>query len=691
MPLSHSRSLGSLSGMLNSQSASEKSGRSGRSQTPDKPLPITPDPSTSSATFADDHDHVHEIALEPNDSLFASDSGSSSLLKPSIAVSKRVRALEELLSSERAYASDLALIRDIHIPLASGQPAPFPAAPATPPSSGSSVRTQSTSSDSSAGVSSSSSSPPMTRDDIRIIFNNVAELAVFSDSFTEQIEEALGSVLEGGSGVDHVGALFLDTISTIEPLYLAYITKHPIALEHLTGLPQTPALTAYLAESRMLASKLTHAWDLQSLLIKPVQRLLKYPLLLSAIIEETSDAHPDKVNLKRAREKMEEVARGVNEGRRRREVIKEVLNGSSGTPSKRHSDPKPKPKKKGLNLGVSASVSLGRMKSFSMKSVKAKEGAEANQEAEQVVRLGEQVKDSEAFARTFAKETIEWCKTVQGLMDQLSRWSTSFGQVIGVSQPEESEAFAAFIQVSTKELPALCEDFTTTVKEKLLPELTKFVDSTLAPLRLVEAMQTLEPLHLGLLNLNVAKSRPPPQLLEASQSYVALRAQLASELPAYLTLLDKGLTFCFKQFNNWQMKFYLRVRDRWLTLWNSLKVEGEMNAGAAETVRVWWSRWADVEGQTLGLNIVRPSERRTGAPEMTRQKSRLRMKIFDDDSSETSSTVVVSSSILTLDPSLVYDPLSSPSTLSLQTPVSVKARSVRSLGRRAQARAPQLQ
>lgn len=36
-------------------------------------------------------------------------------------MTKRVHALRELLSSERAYASDLALIRDIHIPLALGR------------------------------------------------------------------------------------------------------------------------------------------------------------------------------------------------------------------------------------------------------------------------------------------------------------------------------------------------------------------------------------------------------------------------------------------------------------------------------------------------------------------------------------------------------------------------------------------
>ena len=55
-----------------------------------------------------------------------SSSGSSSSLNnnttsSSPAMSKRTHALLELLSSERAYASDLAFIRDIHIPLALGE------------------------------------------------------------------------------------------------------------------------------------------------------------------------------------------------------------------------------------------------------------------------------------------------------------------------------------------------------------------------------------------------------------------------------------------------------------------------------------------------------------------------------------------------------------------------------------------
>ena len=102
--------------------------------------------------------------------------------------------------------------------------------------------------------------------------------------------------------------------------------------------------------------------------------MLKYPLLLAAIIDETPKDHGDRENIKLAKEKMEAVARGVNKGRRRWEVVQEVLTGKPGECAK---------KKSGLNVGVAASVDLGRMKS--LESVKAKEG---NEEAVQVEIMG---------------------------------------------------------------------------------------------------------------------------------------------------------------------------------------------------------------------------------------------------------------------------------------------------------------
>lgn len=64
----------------------------------------------------------------------------------------------------------------------------------------------------------------------------------------------------------------------------------------------------------------TQAWDLQSLLIKPVQRILKYPLLLDKLIETTSEDHPDHTAVHKARKVIGEVAQDINEFKRRKDL-----------------------------------------------------------------------------------------------------------------------------------------------------------------------------------------------------------------------------------------------------------------------------------------------------------------------------------------------------------------------------------
>ena len=68
----------------------------------------------------------------------------------------------------------------------------------------------------------------------------------------------------------------------------------------------------------------TQAWDLQSLLIKPVQRVLKYPLLLGKLAQTTGDGHPDYMLVHRAREVIGQVAQDINEIKRRKDLGESV-------------------------------------------------------------------------------------------------------------------------------------------------------------------------------------------------------------------------------------------------------------------------------------------------------------------------------------------------------------------------------
>ena len=172
---------------------------------------------------------------------------------------RREYALLELLRSERAYASDLILLRDYQISLALGESFPMywacwiyqlltnvllgrlssmssiwpavdaticqylglePAAcdtdvgPAAPQGSSSVAprRTTIASNLSSVSLGSIFTLRPMKTKDVNIVFSNIEELAAFTEEFLDRLESALGELIEGNEGEDSVGRLFLEVV-----------------------------------------------------------------------------------------------------------------------------------------------------------------------------------------------------------------------------------------------------------------------------------------------------------------------------------------------------------------------------------------------------------------------------------------------------------------------------------------------
>ncbi len=196
-----------------------------------------------------------------------------------------------------------------------------------------------------------------------------------------------------------------------------------------------------------MASSITHSWDLPSLLIKPVQQLLNYPLLLGAIIEQTPDSHGDKENLKSAMEKMEGVVRGINEGRKRIEIMKEVLAGRTDTGNASGV-------KKKMSTNKSAFVILERMKSISvgMRIHRPKEDDEA---VAKVEAYEKKLRDWDPFVREFARDIVGWAACVKKSIEHLREWAICFARTIGISDETPSEAFSAFLDVLDMRLSPL--------------------------------------------------------------------------------------------------------------------------------------------------------------------------------------------------------------------------------------------
>lgn len=58
---------------------------------------------------------------------------------------------------------------------------------------------------------------------------------------------------------------------------------------------------------------------MQSFLIKPIQRICKYPLLLKELLKHTPDDHPDYEYLSKSCQSIEEIVKKINERKREKD------------------------------------------------------------------------------------------------------------------------------------------------------------------------------------------------------------------------------------------------------------------------------------------------------------------------------------------------------------------------------------
>lgn len=127
-----------------------------------------------------------------------------------------------------------------------------------------------------------------------------------------------------------IGETFGHHMRSMEDIYSKYLKNHDAANQKLAQLQTNPKVQIWLKECKQYANDLTTAWDLDSLLVKPVQRILKYPLLLDQLLEATPENHPDYTALDVAAREMKGVSMRINEAKKQAEIFEQVQNTKRG-------------------------------------------------------------------------------------------------------------------------------------------------------------------------------------------------------------------------------------------------------------------------------------------------------------------------------------------------------------------------
>lgn len=199
-------------------------------------------------------------------------------------------------------------------------------------------------------------------DDVKVLFGNSDQVAAFSDKFLYDLKQAAQSIyvipkalrwtskrkrnnqpaesttpesdevtgLAGMSELEKdratsVGQIFVTHMTQMEKVYTDYLKNHDAANKKLQAVQRSPKVGFWLSECQKGAMDLTTAWDLDSLLVKPVQRILKYPLILRDLLESTPNDHPDRAAIANALEEVTNVSHRINELKKRVDLVGQAV------------------------------------------------------------------------------------------------------------------------------------------------------------------------------------------------------------------------------------------------------------------------------------------------------------------------------------------------------------------------------
>ncbi|XP_018365605.1 PREDICTED: intersectin-1 isoform X9 [Trachymyrmex cornetzi] len=152
-------------------------------------------------------------------------------------------------------------------------------------------------------------------DEIERIFINWRDIIACNDNFLRTLRIRRDNSYNGI--VRMIGDILCENIPRMSA-YIRFCSCQISAATYLQRLTETSPEFVRVAQACQQDSR-TKGMPLSSFLIKPMQRITKYPLIINKILEYTPIDHPDRQYLQEALAKSEEFCTQVNEGVREKE------------------------------------------------------------------------------------------------------------------------------------------------------------------------------------------------------------------------------------------------------------------------------------------------------------------------------------------------------------------------------------
>ncbi|ELU16231.1 hypothetical protein CAPTEDRAFT_105924, partial [Capitella teleta] len=380
---------------------------------------------------------------------------------------------------------------------------------------------------------------PLSDDIMDTLFGNVDEVMDVSQRLLNELESATA-----GKDFDQqlIGPCFLHLKEEMKQVYAPYCRNHDDDFFNRT-----------LDNMRQQGT----VFDLGSLLIKPVQRILKYPLLLNELIKSTEDSHDDKRHLLEAVNAMTDVAAAINEFKRRKDLGKYHSDDRESSLSDRfaklnvHSTMK---KFYRLSQKVSGIHTIDEAFNLEERRFRALDHA---------VRM--LVRDISAYV-----EQMQNCVTGQELL------ANDIADFYGDKERSQVEQFC---KVHNTVAATLLEQFKSSIESCVIVPLNRLLLMFQGPTKVIKKrhdklldFDNFNARLKGLRDTEQAAAKHDLQMAKAN--YEALNAQLMDDLPKLYVLSLDILNDCLNRFLKTEEKFHRAALDQMYHLMqNDVKTE----------------------------------------------------------------------------------------------------------------------
>ena len=153
--------------------------------------------------------------------------------------------------------------------------------------------------------------------DLKLVFSNLDEIIEVSRKLNERLMAE--SVKEASEQA--IGRCFLDLEREMSDAYGVYCRNHDDVVPAFSKYEQDPEINRFFQRGLDQIRSKTNCFDIPSILIKPVQRLLKFPLMLNELIKCTPNESADYEHLQSALRMITDMARNINEFKKRNYIV----------------------------------------------------------------------------------------------------------------------------------------------------------------------------------------------------------------------------------------------------------------------------------------------------------------------------------------------------------------------------------